>query len=200
MDEALTEEAVMAKKGYSRRNYFIDKQFQGKFIMKFCALVVVSSLLIAALIFVLSQNSTTVAIENTKVQVKTTSDFILPVLIQTVIIVSIFTALAVIILTLFISHQISGPLFRLKREIDKLKDGDLGRNFNIRSSDQLQALSKSLNDMCISLRQKYVDVKDRCLELKEFLEDKKVTLSVDDRRKATKILKEIDSALKNFKI
>ena len=79
----------MNNKGYSRKHYFIDKEFQTKFILRFCGVVVVSSLLIGILIFLLSQNSTTVAIENTQVRVKTTADFILPVLVQTIIVVSI---------------------------------------------------------------------------------------------------------------
>ena len=189
----------MKKKGYSRRNYFIDSQFQTKFIFKFCAVVFISSLLIGAIIFLLSQNSTTVAIENTQVQVKNTSDFILPVLVQTIVVVSIFSAFIVAGLTLFISHKISGPLFRLKREIDTLKDGDLGRNFNIRASDQLQALSRSLNDMSISLRQRYVEVKDKCKDLKGLLEEKKYSLSEDDKRYVAKVLDEIDALLKRFK-
>ena len=189
----------MKNKGYTRRNYFIDSRFQTKFILKFCAVVFVSSLLIGAIIFLLSRNSTTVAIENTRVQVKATADFILPVLVQTIVVVSIFSALVVAVLTLLISHKISGPLFRLKREIDTLRDGDLGRNFNIRASDQLQALSKSLNDMSISLRQRYVEVKDKCKNLKGLLEEKKYSLSEADKKQVAKVLEEIDGLLKRFK-
>ena len=186
-------------KGYDRRYYFIDKDFQTKFILRFCAVVAISSIIIGGLIFMLSRDSTTVAIENTRVQVKTTSDFILPVLIQTIVVVSIFSALVVAVMTLLFSHKISGPLFRLKREIDTLKEGDLGRNFNIRASDQLQALSKSLNDMSVSMRQRYVEVKDKCKNLKGLLEQKKFSLSEDDKKHVAKVLEEIDTVLKRFK-
>ena len=57
-----------------RRNYFIDKSFQTKFIIKFCMIVMVSSLLIGVFLFFLSRNLTTVAIENARVIVKSTSD------------------------------------------------------------------------------------------------------------------------------
>lgn len=186
----------MNNKGYTRKHYFIDKEFQTRFIVKFCAIVVVSSLLIGGLIFILSKNSTTVAIENTKIAVKSTADFILPVIMQTIIVVSAFSALAVAILTLFISHKISGPLYRLKREIDFLKEGDLSRNFNIRSKDQLQGLSKSLNEMCISLRQRYVDLNDKCKALKHYLEDKDFK---PQREEVVRILEELDKTLDNFK-
>ncbi|MFC1515017.1 hypothetical protein ACFL5X_03860 [Candidatus Omnitrophota bacterium] len=189
----------MKKQKYSRRHYFIDKQFQTNFILKFCLIVLVSSVLIGALVLLLSKGSTTVAIENTKVQVKTTSDFILPILLQTIAVVSLFSAFAVGFLSLVSSHKISGPLFRLKREIDILKDGDLGRNFNIRASDQLQALSKSLSEMSVNMRRRYVEVKDKCKDLKGMLEEKKYSLSAEDKAQVAKILAEIDITLKRFK-
>ena len=190
----------MGSKGYKRKCYFIDKDFQTKFIVKFCAIVIISSLLIGYLIFIFSQASTTVAIENTKVAVKKTSDFILPVILETILIVTAFSALAVAILTLFISHKISGPLYRIKREIDVLKEGDLGRNFNIRSKDQLQDLAKSLNEMCICLRQNYASLKEKNKKLKNYLEDKNYCPSPSDKEELTRLLAEIESTLNFFKI
>jgi len=74
---------------YHRKHYLIDKKFQLAFVMKFCAVVILASLAIGTFIFYMSRNSTTVAIENTRVFVKPTSDFILPQLVVTVILVSL---------------------------------------------------------------------------------------------------------------
>ena len=93
---------------WRRRNYFIDKNFQSKFIIKFCIIVIISSLAVGVSIFYLSQNFTTVAIENAHVIVKKTSDFMLPIVAETLALVTLFSAIAVIILTLFTSHKIAG--------------------------------------------------------------------------------------------
>lgn len=185
---------------YKRRNYFIDKQFQSKFVLKFCGVVIVSSLVIGVIIFFMSRGSTTVAIENTHVIVKKTADFILPVVIDTLLLTAMFSALAVAIISLLVSHKISGPLFRLKREIDEVKNGDLGRNFNIRSDDQMQALALSLNEMAISLRGKYVRLKDKYQDLSGYLEKNNFSVSEDGRESLKRKLKDIEDSLNSFKV
>ena len=145
---------------YKRRNYFIDKKFQGRFILKFCAIVIISSVLIGGILFFLSTNSTTVAIENTKVKVKNTADFLLPIIAVTVIIVTLFSALSVAILSMLISHKIAGPLYRIKNEIERLRIGDLGANFHIRKGDQLQELAISLEQMTQVLQEKVKQLKE----------------------------------------
>ncbi|RLB33791.1 MAG: hypothetical protein DRH12_18025 [Deltaproteobacteria bacterium] len=190
----------MSNKPYKRKQYFIDKSFQTKFILKFCLIVIVSSILIGGILFFLSRNSTTVAIENTKVQVKSTSSFILPLMVETLLVVSIFSAIAVLVLTLFISHKISGPLYRLKKEIDALGNGDLKVNFNIRTGDQLQNLSESLNEMVISLRRKNSELRDKFKELSNLLEDRDFCIADNEREGTRKKLKDLENVLSFFRI
>lgn len=178
-----------------RRNYFIDKKFQTKFILKFCFIVILAASAIGISLFILSANSTTVAIENTKVRVMTTADFILPFILQTVIVVTIFSALAVILLTLFVSHKIAGPLYRLKREIDKLGDANFGAIFQIRSTDQLKELSHSLTSMSNSLRDKIAAVKVETEELKKVLDG----IYFENKKQAEDSVKRIASVLNTFK-
>ena len=189
----------MAEARYKRRNFFIDKRFQTNFILKFCIIVILACLLIGTLVFWFSQGSTTVAIENTKVQVKNTSDFLLPLLVDTVLLVTIFSALAVGILTLLISHKISGPLFRLNREVQAVGKGDLGRNFSIRADDQLQELSDNLNHMCIELRRNFVAVKQSLKGLNDYYEHNQASFSEDQKKKFRTLIDDMCTKLDYFK-
>ncbi|MFA7677427.1 MAG: methyl-accepting chemotaxis protein [Candidatus Omnitrophota bacterium] len=184
---------------YKRRQYFIDRSFQTKFILRFCLVVIASALIIGGLVLFLSRNSTTVAIENTEVVVKGTADFILPVVVSTTLMVTLLSAIAVSLITLVTSHKIAGPLFRLKREIDFLKEGDLRRNFNIRSKDQLQNLSKSLNQMCEALRQRDIALKDKCSTLNDCLNAGNIVATGEGKDKIVGLLEEINSLLSRFK-
>ena len=168
-----------------RRQYFIDKSFQTKFILKFCLIVILTSLLITVLIFFFSKDSTTTAIENTKVVVKRTSDFILPLLAGVVLIVSVFSSIVVIIVTLFTSHKIAGPLYRLRKEIEAFSQGDFNRDFKIRSSDQLKELSQSLQNMRNLLAEKNLRIKNKINILKTKLD--KLTLESKEE-----VLKDLD--------
>ena len=178
-----------------RRILFIDKDFQIKFIAKFCVIVILSSVLVGALLLLFSENFTTVAIENTQVVVKNMSNFILPIIIETVSIVTVFTALAVVILTLFVSHKISGPLYRLKKEIDVFKSGYLKANFKTRKSDQLKELTTSLYEMGNSLADKHLELKNKLAALKTSLQD-----PAEDKGVILKKLNELEQVLSYFKI
>ncbi len=178
-----------------RRNYFIDRKFQGEFIGRFCFIVIIASIFIGFLVLYLSRDFTTVTIENTKVVVKTAADFMLPIMIQTVIVVNLFAGLAVIALTLFTSHRIAGPLFRLKREIDLLKSGDMHANFRIRKTDQLQGLAVALTDLAESLRDRYVLLKDKALQLENI-----VKTSPENTEAINTRLKELGDILSQVKV
>ncbi|MDD4955865.1 MAG: hypothetical protein PHP17_07515 [Candidatus Omnitrophica bacterium] len=178
-----------------RRNYFIDKKFQTQFIIKFCLIVIAAAIAIGISLFFLSSNSTTVAIENTKVTVKTTADFILPFILQTIIVVTIFSAISVILLTLFVSHQIAGPLFRLKREIDKLGEANFGANFQIRATDQLKDLSHSLTLMSNSLRDKMTEIKHEVSQAEKVIDG----VYFENKKQVEEKIKRIEAVLDSFK-
>ena len=188
------------ERAHKRKQYFIDKNFQARFILKFCLVVIASSLLLGLSTFLLSRNSTTVAIENTKVMVKRTSDFILPTLVLTTLIVTVISAIVVVVLVLFISHKIAGPLYRLKREIKSLKDGDLKRTFAIRAKDQFKELASGLDEMSASLRQKHVELHDKWEALKQSLQQMNLPVSSADKTKLDEMAKEISQILSYFKI
>lgn len=185
---------------YKRRNYFIDPKFQLNFILKFCFIVIVSSLLIGMSMFFLSQDSTTVAIENTKVLVKPTADFILPQMAVVLLIVAVFSSVVMVFLTLFVSHKISGPIFRIKKEIELVQGGDLTRQFTIRNSDQLQELAKTLQEMTLVLRQKHLAIGGRCRSVSNFIEEKNLSGSKEDREKLLQMIKELYETLSYFKV
>lgn len=182
-----------------RRQYLIDPPFQLTFISRFCLVVIVSSLLIGGAVFYLTQGSTTVAIENTRVYAKPTAEFILPSLSLTVIIVAAVAALVVLVLALLITHKIAGPVFRLKKEIALMKDGDMTRKFALREKDYLQGISKALIGMEETFRAKHADIRAACGRVRQFLEEKDYQVSAEDREELNRRLKDIDGALEYFK-
>ncbi len=149
----------MVKRRDLRRVYFIERKFQAGFILKFCVLVIIGSLLTGVLVYFLSQRSTTVVFEHSRALVKSTADFLLPLLIQTIIVVSAIVAASTIILTLFISHKIFGPLYHLKKALSTIEAGDLTDEFSLRKDDQLQDVAVSMSAMVKALRDKVNNLK-----------------------------------------
>ncbi len=136
----------LKSKQYQRRNYYIDKDFQTKFILKFCSLVAFGSLLIVALIYWLARHSTTVGIAHGRVAVHTTAEYLLPLLLQTVFIELVVVFLAAIVMTLLFTHKIAGPLYRFKVMLGKLGEGDFSSSMRLREGDQLQQVAVAYNE------------------------------------------------------
>lgn len=175
---------------YKRRVYFIEKKFQAKFILKFCALVALGGLLTIGLLYLLAMRSTTVSFVNSRVVVRTTADFLLPVLIQTVAIATIIVGLATIAVTLFVSHKIAGPLFRLKKVMGELENGDFSADFHIRHLDQLQDLATAFNEAIRKIREKIQALKDGLKVLKDGLDDISENEIAESKRSLLAELKE----------
>jgi methyl-accepting chemotaxis protein len=183
-----------------RKKYFIDKSFQSKFIIKFLSIVIISSLIFMVSIIYFSRNASMVTITNTKVSVKTYSDFILPIASIVFFIVLLFSSFAVLILSLTTSHKISGPLDRFVKEINLLAKGDLKRNFSIRDNDQLRAISSSLENMSARLCEKQTKIQKAFSSLRSFMVSKDFCPSNKDVDECVKRIKEVQTSLNEFKI
>ncbi|KPK96711.1 MAG: hypothetical protein AMJ95_12625 [Omnitrophica WOR_2 bacterium SM23_72] len=183
-----------------RKQYIVNRQLQVKFILRFCLKVIFASAAIGLLVFHFTKGSTTVAIENTRVMVKGTQDFILPVILTTVLSVCFFASLAVFLSTLMMTHRIAGPIYRLNREVEKLKQGDLTCSFKVRVKDEFQGLARNLHEMSGILRENYSDLKIKTEQLKNFLSERNYSLSGQDKELFLGRMKEINELLDYFKV
>ena len=184
-----------------RKKYYIDKGFQSKFIVKFCFLIILTSLLTGVLIYVFNRQTTTVAFEDLKVVVKSTSDFILPIMLQILAIVTLLIGIATIAVTLFTSHKIAGPLYRINAELKRIKDGDFSSVVRVRAKDQLQKVAMELDEMRLefknsinTMRKNWVAIKSHLQKLQKESKDEKEKIRIADS------IEKIDSELARFKI
>jgi len=183
------------EKTYKRRKYLVDKKFQIKFILRFSILVLAGGFITVVLLYYLASQSTTVAIQNSRVLARTTGNFILPLLLQTVLLVTLIVGAAAAALSLLISHRISGPLFRFKKVMESLEDGDFSTEFHIRSMDQFHELEQAFNAMIRSTKQELHKIKDNLGLLKQKLDNIAEQDLPEPKRRALSELKEISEEL-----
>ncbi len=182
-----------------RKKMLLNKAFQLRFIVRFALITFCSSLLFGGLVYFLSSSSTTVAIENTKVFVKPTSDFILPSLGLTMLMVLAVSCLAMVAMLMYVSHTIAGPEYRLNQEILKIKEGRFDGNFILRKNDQLKALADNLKECEIVLREKHIGLRRQWDELAFYLKDRNYKLADDDIARVKKIMDGVNTKIKFFK-
>jgi len=142
-----------------RKDYFIKKEFQIRFIIKFCLLVILGTLILGSIVYLMSSSTVTTTFVGSRLKITNTGDFIMPVLLLGGAIVIIAIGLATIAVTLFTSHKIAGPLYHLEKDLDRLAQGDFGVRFDLRKNDELQRLRNGLNLMAKSLSSVMADVR-----------------------------------------
>ena len=143
---------------YRRKHYFVKKDFQLRFILKFCLIVLIGAIISTSLLFLFSQGTLTSSFQQSRLAIKNTAFAILPAVIYTNLITLGLVALATIAVTLFVSHKIAGPMFRFEKELKAIGEGDLTKDIRLRKMDQITDMAATLNKMVSSLHEKVLDI------------------------------------------
>ncbi len=152
-------------RNYKRKTFYIKKEFQFKFIMKFCLIILAGVIISTGLLFLFSQETLTSSFENSRLVIKNTGIAILPSIIITNLITLGIICIAAIAVTLFISHRIAGPMFRFEKDLEKISNGDLSVSINLRKKDQFSEMALALNNMTQSFHGKLSKVNARLDEV-----------------------------------
>ena len=185
----------MSSKPKSRRKqYFIKKDYQFRFILKFCLIVLAGSLISTAFLLLFSRGTLTSSFEHSRLVIRDTAAAIMPAVILTNAITLIIVTLATIAVVLFISHKIAGPMFRFESDLKEIGQGNLTKEIRLRKKDQFTSLAASLNEMISSLREK---VHSTQVEIEKLLD---LASEERDRDKVVEALNRIYEDLnRNFK-
>lgn len=161
------EMTMSEKRPYKRKQFYIKKDYQLIFILKFCFIILVGAFISTGLLFLFSQGTLTSSFEHSRLLVRDTSFAILPAAILTNIITLILITLATIVVVLFISHKIAGPMFRFEKDLNEIGQGDLTKKVTLRKKDQFTDMADSLNNMTTNLHDKVLAVQTEVEQLLE---------------------------------
>jgi methyl-accepting chemotaxis protein len=152
-----------------RKNYFIKKAFQIKFLSGFVVLLVLGALLITGLFMYTSNNTLTTGYSGSALRVESTPNFFLVSLLLITLITVIGMGIAGMIIFILLSHRIAGPLYRFEKSLKDLASGDLTRRVNLRKTDQLAELNKGLNVLIESMDGKIGGIKKNLSDIEAIL-------------------------------
>jgi methyl-accepting chemotaxis protein len=156
-----------------RKQYFIRKDYQFKFILKFCLIVLAGSIISTAILFFFAQGTLTSSFEHSRLVIRNTATAIMPAVILTNVITLIVITFATIVVVLFISHKIAGPMFRFEKDLKDIGQGDLTKKVSLRKKDQFTNLGDSLNIMTATLHEKVVSTQAEVEQLIELASKEK---------------------------
>lgn len=175
--------------------YFIKKEFQSKFIIKFCLIVILGAIISGIILYA----STNQRLGNTYLEslnaIKVLNDNLISNLIYTSLITVIFISIVTIVITLFASHKIAGPLFRLERSTETIGNGDFTLETRLRENDEITGVASALNEMTKKLHSKMADIKTDLKDVRESSAD--MGSAIKDKRLSEKELKKKITRLSN---
>ena len=140
-------------------------------MLRFCLLILVGTGISTALLLSFSQGTLTSSFQDSRLVVRETSMAILPAVVYTNLITLALITLASIVVTLFVSHKIAGPLYRFELELNRIAEGDLTRDIHLRQNDQITDIAKSLNAMTGSLNNKVGEIRSVVMALAQAASD-----------------------------
>jgi methyl-accepting chemotaxis protein len=125
-----------------RRRYFIDRSLQGKYVILTFAMLLLQTMVVVAAIF--TPHFMAMQMDLPPVQ-KAEAARAIVLLHETVwpgVLVSIAALSA---FSIIITHKFVGPVYRVKRMIDDILEGNLAARITLRRGDDLQDLADHVN-------------------------------------------------------
>lgn len=152
---------------HKRKILFIKKEFQAKFILKFCLIILFGAIVSTLILYLFSQGTVTTSFQHSRLVVRNTGSAILPAVIYTNLITLAMISVAAIMVTLYISHKIAGPLFRFERDLEEVSAGNLTKRIRLRGKDQMVEMADILNKMVEGLHQRMVGFRDDLVNVRD---------------------------------
>ena len=136
---------MMKQPDYKRRNYFINKEFQGRYIFNYFLLVTIGSLVFMGVFSFFSSNTLSIVYDNYHLQLGVTPGILFKKILSTQWLFIVFGGGIVVVITLFLTHRVAGPFYRFEKSLDDMNDGDLSGRITLRQKDEGKALAQKIN-------------------------------------------------------
>jgi methyl-accepting chemotaxis protein len=159
----------------SRRKYFINRAIQLDFMLRLMLLVAFGSIITGFILYYYMSRQLSsepeIIYRNTMLILRNT-------IIFTQLIVGVVVFIVIGYVTLYFSHRIAGPLYRLEKIMDQVGDGDLTVKVVFRKKDALLHLKTSMQYMIDNLQFRISHLRDSLEEFKKL--KKEMHASVDN--------------------
>lgn len=168
-----------------RRRYFIDKQFQSKYI---ALLVVFIVALGASGILILMVGGAE------PVPTPTAESDLSGAIIAMLMVILVFVAFTIWSGVRF-SHRVVGPVYAFNRHLNWIKEGNYTRNLQLRDKDEFKNLAAALNSMQEALRSRSRDDIETLGNIETGLSELTEVLGQDgfDQERAIEMIKRLRS-------
>jgi methyl-accepting chemotaxis protein len=130
---------------YRRRNYFINKEYQGRTIFHYFLLILAGSILFSLVFSFFSSNTISIVYDDYHLKLGTTPGILLDRIFSAQWFFIVVCGVAVIFITLFLTHRVAGPFYRFEKSLDSMLEKDISGNIHLRKKDEGKGVAERLN-------------------------------------------------------
>ncbi len=196
------------KRTWRRKNYFIKKDLQGKYIFSFFIFVILGSVIFTLIFSMFSANTLTIVYENYNLQIGKTPLILFKELLSTNWIFIVTAGLGVVVISMFLTHRFAGPMYRFEKSVEEMIKGNFNFQIRLRKKDEGKELAEMMNQLIsmVSLNIKEMrqltdeinrNLTDAAASVSKIEQGKEAAIELDKANASTKRIRDI---LYTFKI
>ncbi|MHB8767167.1 MAG: hypothetical protein ACYDA8_22890, partial [Deferrisomatales bacterium] len=124
------------------------------------AVIVLGTALTGLLLYLLAEQEFGRAFYSAHYQARSSWELLLPAVLASSFLSMCLVAVVAVVLTLYDSHRIGGPLYRFRANLEAIGNGDLTLVTHLREGDELQSFTEAMNGMTQGLRSRAVQARE----------------------------------------
>jgi methyl-accepting chemotaxis protein len=191
-------------KPYRRRNYFIKKGFQSRFMLRFIAASVLANVITVSVFIFLAGKK----IDGLLFSMRLPNVSVGALLSSEAFTASIVAVVSVSLLFLWVARgmydKIAGPLHRIMADLHTIGNGDLSCRVTLRDMDEFNDFAGEINAMVETLNHRFSGVKNRADELARASKDLRNASDTTEARAVIRTMRtsisSLDEQVQAFKI
>ena len=126
-------------------NLAVKREFQMWLLVRIVGVVFVSSLVAVLVLYLYSRQEISSSFYSAHIQIRRVSDLML---------------LSGVALALFLPQKLAGPIYRVQKNLEVIREGDLTEHVVLRRNDPLTDLAASMNEATAGLRTRIQEIKE----------------------------------------
>lgn len=148
------------KRTWRRRNYFIKREFQGRYMFNFFIFVIGGSFFFTIIFSLLSADSLTITYKDYNLQLGKTPFVLLKEILTAHWIFIVTGGLLVVLVSMFLTHRFAGPLFRLEKSLEEMNRGNFNFEITLRTKDEAKELAQMVNQFNNMISSNLKEIRD----------------------------------------
>lgn len=157
------------KKKWRRKNFFINKELQGKYVFVFFSFMLAGAVLLMLVFGLLSADTLTIEYKDSSIHVGQTPLVLFKEMLKAYWIFLFAGGFLVAVYTVFLTHRFAGPAFRFERTLEEMINGDFSLDVRVRRKDELKGIEVMINRLNRMLSKNMGEMKGLAADVEEAL-------------------------------